>query len=389
MDFSLTKKHQDIYDKVGELGRTRFAARAAWHDANPTVSPVENLKDLFDAGLAGASVREDIGGLGGGALGTDPLASLLVVEQTARYCMSTAQCIHIHYNASHRVDQIGTEEQRDRLIQPIVARGAWLNSTGSEPGRTARGLYNLQTTAEKVDGGWVLNGVKNYATLADAVHYNTLSTVIKGVAPPDGHVSFAIPQGAPGLTIEPGSWNPIGMRGAFSPVLILKDLFVEDRNLLGLPGDSAKGKWQAKSHLSFAAQYIGGCEGVFDFLKDYVPKRGTATESYTQLRMGEIRIAIDSARWLIYRAAWLWQQKDIAGAELFSMNAKHQALNAAILTIDRGTQIAGSSALSADGTLSRFIRDLHYQALHENTDKTAATVGKYHLGQAFDVTSRL
>ena len=71
------------------------------------------------------------------------------------------------------------------------------------------------------------------------------------------------------------------------------------------------------------------------------------------------------------------------------MNAKHQAISAAVLTLDRGAQIAGSSALSATSALSRFLRDLRYQTLHENFDKTAATIGKFHLGQTYDVTSRL
>lgn len=388
MDFALTKKHREVYETVGALGREHFAKRAAHHDRTAQ-TPVQNLRDLFEAGLLGAALREEIGGLGGGALGTDPLVSLLVVEQTARYCVSTAQCVHIHYNSSHRIDQIGNEEQRERLLRPIVEQGALLNSTASEPGRTARGLYALQTEAEKVAGGWVLNGVKNYATLADAVHYNTLSAVIKNQKAPEGHISFAIPQGAPGLTIEPGSWDPIGMRGAFSPNLILKDCFVPDKDTLGTPGETPRGRWQAKSHLSFAAQYIGGSEGIFDYLKEYLPRRGTAGESYTQLRMGEICIAIDAARWLVYRAAWLWQQKQIAEAELFSMNAKYQALQTAILVMDKAAQIAGSSALLGDSPLARFIRDLRFQTLHENLDKTAATLGKYHLGQNYDVTSRL
>jgi alkylation response protein AidB-like acyl-CoA dehydrogenase len=84
----------------------------------------------------------------------------------------------------------------------------------------------------------------------------------------------------------------------------------------------------------------------------------------------------------------LWTQ-DVAAAELFSMNAKYQALGAAVTVIDKAAQIAGSSALNANSPLSRFIRDLRYQTLHENTDKTAATVGKFHLGQQFDVTARL
>ncbi|OZI37132.1 hypothetical protein CAL29_01495 [Bordetella genomosp. 10] len=387
MNFDYTPKQQAIYNTVGELGRTRFAPRAAALEVG-TASPVENLQDLVDAGYGAASLSEDLGGLGGGALGTDPLASLLVVEQTARYCPSTAQSIHIHYNASHRLEQIGSAEQVDRILGPVVHAGKFVNSTGSEPGRTARGLYNLQTVAEKVPGGWVVNGVKNYATLADAVHYHTLAAVAKDVPVPDGHLMLALPQGVEGLTIEPGSWNPIGMRGAFSPVLRLKDVFVPDRNQLGALGESAKGRWQAKSHLSFAAQYIGASEGLFDLLTAYLPNRGTAGDGYAQLRIGELRIAIDAARWLTYRAAWLWT-RDSAAAELFSMNAKHQAIAAAVLAIDRGAQVAGSSALDADSDISRFIRDLRFQTLHENYDKTAATVGKFHLGQAYDVTARL
>ncbi len=387
MHFDYTPKQQKIYDTVGELGRTRFLPRATEHEAR-AVSPVANLQDLVDAGYGAAALSEAFGGLGGGALGTDPLASLLVVEQTARYCLSTAQSIHIHYNASHRLEQIGTAEQRERILGPIVYAGKFVNSTGSEPGRTARGLYNLQTVAEKVDGGWLVNGVKNYATLADVVHYNTIAAVAKDIPAPGGHLMLALPQGVEGLTIQPGSWNPIGMRAAFSPILHLKDVFVPDRDQLGELGESAKGRWQAKSHLSFAAQYIGGAEGVFDLLTEYLPRRGTAGDAYTQLRIGELRIAIDAARWLTYRAAWLWP-RDEAAAELFSMNAKHQAIAAAVLAIDRGAQVAGSSALDADTDLSRFIRDLRYQTLHENLDKTAATIGKFHLGQAYDVTARL
>ncbi len=387
MDFSLSPAQQDIYERIGELGRTRFLDRAPRYDREAR-TPVENLQDLIDAGVAGAALSKAYGGLGSGPLGEDPLLALLIVEQTARYCVGTAQCLHIQYVTTHRIEAVGTEDQKERLLRPVLERGAMLNSTASEPGRTARGLYNLHSTAEKVDGGWLLNGVKNYATLADYVHYNSVSVLIKGTTAPEGHQSFAIPQGAPGLTMEPGSWNPIGMRAAYSPTLILKDVFVEDRNAIGPPGESARNRWQAKSHLSFAAQYLGGAEGIFDLLKDYLPRRGTAGDSHTQLRMGELRVAIDAARWLVYRAAWLWT-RDQAAAELFSMNAKYQALAAAVLAIDRSAQIAGSSALDADSHLSRFIRDLRYQTLHENYDKTAATVGKYELGQPFDVTARL
>ena len=388
MDFEFTKAQRDVYEQVGALGREKFAKRAREYDTSAT-TPRDNLQDFFDAGLMGITVSEDMGGMGSGAMGTDPLLYLLAVEQTARYCLSTAHCFHIHCHGAHLVDQVGTKEQRERVLGEVVSKGAMLNATASEPGRTARGLYRLITEAEKVSGGYVVNGKKNYTTLADAVDYNILFAGIKGVPMPDGHIGFLFPKGVEGLTIEQGSWNPMGMRGSYSPTLLLNDCRIGDENVLGEPGFLPKEKWQARFHLSFAAQYLGASQGVFDFLGEYIPKRGTAGDEYAQLRMGEIRIGIESARWLIYRAAALWQRKDIEEAEMFSMLAKHRAIENAVTVMDKAAQIAGSSAFWADSDLALKFRDLRIQTLHENIDKSAATLGKFHLGQSYDVTARL
>lgn len=389
MDAIFTRKHRDIIDKVTYLGRSAFAPRAAEHDIL-AATPTRNLQDVVAAGLNAAALREEIGGLGGGALGLDPLASLLIVEHSARYCLSTAQCLHIHYNTSHRLDQTANADQIERIIKPIVDQGAFVNNTGSEPGRTGRGLLNLRTSARKTDGGWLLNGVKNYSTMADVVHFNAISAVVTdGDTGKSAIQFFAVPRHAAGLTIEPDSWDPMGMRAAYSPTLTLKDCFVAERDVLGKAGDYARGRWTAKSHLSFAAQYVGGSEGVVDFLCDYIPKRGTSGNSHTQLRLGEIRIAIDAARNSLYHAAWLWQQGATDNAELASMKAKHVALKCATSVIEKSAQIAGSSALTARSVLSRFLRDLRYQSLHENPDTTATEIGRALLGEHFDVSARL
>jgi alkylation response protein AidB-like acyl-CoA dehydrogenase len=388
MDFSLTPAQQAVYDQVGALGRDKFAKRAQALDA-AAVTPLENMRDFFDAGLMGLTVSRDLGGMGSGVMGEDPLLYILAVEQTARYCLSTSHCLHIHCHGSHLVDQVGTPEQRERILTDVVGRGTMLNGTGSEPGRTARGLYNLVTVADRVDGGYVINGKKNYASLGDAVAYNILFANLRDTPAPDGLMVFMVPKDAPGLTIEEGSWNPMGMRAAVSPTLLLDNCRVGDENVLGDPGFFPRDRWQSRSHLSFAAQYLGAAEGIFDFLKEYLPKRGTAGDAYAQLRMGEIRIGIDSVRWLVYRAGWLWQRKDIGEAELFSLVAKHRAIENAVTVMDKAAQIAGSSAFWADAPLARYVRDLRVQTLHENVDKTAVTLGKLHLGQQYDTTSRL
>jgi alkylation response protein AidB-like acyl-CoA dehydrogenase len=245
------------------------------------------------------------------------------------------------------------------------------------------------TSAERTTGGWTINGMKNYATLAGHADFNIIAVGIKGMPPSEGHLNVVVPKGAPGFSLIEGSWNPLGMRAADSPSIRLENCFVPDEMVLGEPGTFPRERWQARLHLSFAAQYLGGSEGIFDILSEYLPKRGTTGDAYAQLRMGEIRIGIDSARWLIYRAAWLWTQGDRVAAELFSLQAKHRAIENAVITMDKAAQIAGSSAFWADAPMSRFYRDLRIHTLHENLDKTAATVGKFHLGEQFDTTARL
>ena len=340
MDFELSPSQKKVYDTVGALGRERFAPRARDYDER-AVTPLANMQDFFDAGLMGLTVSEDLGGLGSGVMGRDPLLYLLAVEQTARYCVSTAHCLHIHSHGAHLVDQVGTPEQRRRILGAVVERGAMLNGYGQRA--RPHGARPLQPRHGSGQGRRRLRGERQ-EELRIARGRRRLQHPVRQ---PEGHARARRAdgvhgaEGGQGAEVEEGSWNPMGMRAAVSPTLLLTDCFVADENVLGTPGFFPRDRWQSRSHLGFAAQYLGGVEGIFDYLVEYLPKRGTAGDGYAQLRMGEIRIGIDSVRWLVYRAAWLWQQKDIVNAELFSLVAKHRAIENAIMVMDKAAQIAG------------------------------------------------
>ena len=387
MNFNFSKSQQDVYELVGYLAREHFAARAAVHDQGRRL-PLENLADLHAHGLLGLTIAKDHGGLGSGVMGEDPVLYLLAIEQVARVDLSTAHCLHVHLHATHLIDQTCSAAQRRVLLDPVLAEGALIGAVGSEPGRAARGVYVLESVAHAIPDGVVLNGHKNYATLAGAAAFMVVFATLKDQPSIDGHLGVAVPRGADGVRIV-DHWDPVGMRAAVSPDLVLEDCFISNDLRVGLPGTYPRERWQARHYLSLASQYLGACEGVFDQLTKYLPRRGTAGDPYTQLRLGEARVAIDSVRWLIYRAAWLWAHGDLQQAELASLVAKHRATSAATLVMDDAAQIAGSSALMGDEPIARMLRDLRVHTLHSNIDKTAATIGKYHLGQNFDTTDRL
>lgn len=388
MNFNFSQSQQDLYELVGYMAREHFAPRAAASDEAGTL-PLENLRDLQAHGLLSLTIARDHGGLGSGVMGDDPTLYLLAIEQTARVDLSTAHCLHIHLHACHLIDQAGTPEQRQTLLGPVIERGALIGAVGSEPGRTARGVYVFNTTAQPIRDGYVLNGRKNYATLAEVAEYMLVFATLKGASPSEGHVGIAVPRGADGSIVLPHTWDPIGMRAAVSPDLVFEQCFVPRSMLIGTPGLYPRERWQARHYLSLSAQYLGACEGLFDSLTEYLPRRGTAGETYTQLRLGEMRVLIDSVRWLVYRAAWLWTQGDLQQAELFSLVARHQATLCATVVMDKAAQVAGSHALIGHGLFARMMRDLRIHTLHSNVDKSAATIGKYHLGQSFDTADRL
>ena len=387
MNFDFSKSQQDVYELVGYLAREHFAPRAAGYDRERRL-PLENLADLHAHGLLGLTIAKAHGGLGSGVMGEDPVLYLLAIEQVARVDLSTAHCLHIHLHATHLIDQTCTDAQRDALLGQVLASGALIGAVGSEPGRTARGVYGLKTIAQPIPGGVVLNGHKNYATLAEKAAFMIVFATLKDTDPIAGHLGVAVPRGAQGSRLV-DHWDPIGMRGAVSPDLMLEDCFVADDLRVGASGTYPRDRWQARHYLSLAAQYLGACEGVFDRLTDYLPRRGTAGDTYTQLRLGELRVAIDAVRWLVYRAAWVWLRGELQQAELFSLVAKHHATTSTALVMERAAQIAGSGAMMGDEPLARMLRDLRVHTLHSNVDKTAATIGKYHLGQNFDTTDRL
>ncbi|MDS1139902.1 acyl-CoA dehydrogenase family protein [Pusillimonas sp. SM2304] len=388
MNFNFSKTQQDLYELVGYLAREHFAPRAEESDRLKAL-PLDNLRDLHKHGLLGLTIAREHGGLGSGVMGEDPLLYLLAIEQTARLDLSTAHCLHIHLHATHFIDQVATAEQRKTLLGPVLERGALIGAVGSEPGRTARGVYMLNTTAQEFPKGIMLNGRKNYATLAGVAEYMIVFATLKEAKPMEGHIGVAVPQGAKGYEVVQDSWDPIGMRSAVSPDVVLDNCMVPSSMIIGSPGVYPNDRWQARHYLSLAAQYLGASEGLFDSLTEYIPVRGTAGEQFTQLRLGEIRVLIDSMRWLIYRSAWLWNQGDLQQAELFAMVARQHATRTVVDIMDKSAQIAGSHALTGTGKFQRMMRDLRIHTLHSNVDKTAATIGKYHLGQNFDITDRL
>jgi alkylation response protein AidB-like acyl-CoA dehydrogenase len=375
MDLKFTPRQQEVYDLADRLSRQAFEPRAASYDAQG-VLPLDDLRDLASHGLLHLAIGADVGGGDSGILGKQPLLYLLALERAARASLATSHSLQVHSHAVHFIDQRATPEQRKQLLRPIIARNAMMTTLSSEPGRTAQGDMK-KTTADRVDGGYIVNGIKNYATLAGGSGFLlVLADAGTGAQTPGSRLALVIPTDAPGVRIELSSWDPYGMRAAVSPVVEITDHFVPASHVIGAPGLHLTENWAVKADLGFASQYAGASRGILDALCKVAARRGLGDNPYLMQHVGEAFAAIEAARLSIYAAAEVWRTGTEAAAEAASIATKLQALHATRLVLDCTERYAGPSAFASTSPLTRMTRDLRFLLMREHPDAVASSLGR-------------
>lgn len=374
----------DKIQALDAMSRTTFRQRAGEYERNVQM-PMANIEELFKGGWLTCTVSKQTGGMGSNLDTDDPATYLQAIRVTARGDSGTAHCLQLNCHTLWIMDVLGTEQQRKKFIAPGLKRPLLVSSVGSEP--TRKHMYTMSTTATPVDGGYVLNGIKNYATNAPAMDAVVIFASLKGVdSYLDNHMMFLLEPGTKGMTVDSEWYRPLGMRSAVSPIIELKDAFVPKENVLGEPGSYPRQRWQGKYHLGFAANYLGTAEGMFDWYRDYAAKKGKTKDPIIMMRTGEMKIALDAAESLFHEAIRSWRTKSVTEAELLSISAKYTAAQMALNLSRSITQAAGSTALFEEYPLGRMIRDLQTHTLHAGHDRSAQIIGQSEFGEEFDST---
>ncbi|HWI80143.1 MAG TPA: acyl-CoA dehydrogenase family protein, partial [Ramlibacter sp.] len=176
-DLPLTPQQRSLLSEVHELGRTRFAPRAAQWDQAASF-PFANYEDLKSAGLLGLCVPKAHGGLG-----ADYATYMMVAAEIGRFCGATALTYNMHICSTlwtgvladgiPMSDAQRAEHERRRKLhfRRVVHDGAIYAQPFSEGSAAAAGRAPFGTTARKVDGGWLVNGRKIFASLSGAADY--------------------------------------------------------------------------------------------------------------------------------------------------------------------------------------------------------------------------
>jgi hypothetical protein len=377
MDF--TPKQRRLLTLAHELGRDKFAARAAQWDQTATF-PFANYDDLREAGLLKLCVPESHGGLG-----ADYATYMMLAAEIGRFCGATALTWNMHICSTMWTGVLAdgidmTPEQRaehavrrELHFGRIVNDGAIYAQPFSEGTAAAAGRAPFGTTARKVDGGWLINGRKIWASLSGAAdYYGVLCTEDKGDQHPDARdtLYISVPAASEGFSIS-GEWDPLGMRGTVSRNLTFKDVFVSDAEQLMPRGIYFKGAqtWPAM-FFTLSPTYLGVANAAYDFTVQYlrgevpgeppIKRRQFPTK---QITVAQMRIQLEAMKSLFSRAI-LEAKPNPSKDEKMRLYAAHYSVMEGANDIARlAIRTCGGQSMLKHLPLERLYRDSRCGAL--------------------------
>jgi alkylation response protein AidB-like acyl-CoA dehydrogenase len=368
VDFSFTDEQQQLRRTVREFAESEIAPHVMeWDEASQF--PSELIPKLAEMGLMGVIFPEEDGGAG---LGYVEYAT--VIEELSRVDGSIGLIVAAHNSlCTNHIYKFGTPEERKKYVTPLAQGkklGCW-SLTEPQAGSDAGGA---RTTAVRKDGGWVLNGSKTFITNG---HYADVCVAMAVTDKPKGTKgisAFIVEKGNPGFRAGKKE-NKLGMRASDTSEVIFSDCFVPDENLLGKEGLGFVNTLQVLDggRISIAALGLGMAQGAYEAATKYAKQRkqfGKTISEFQaiQFKLADMATEIDAARWLVYRAAWLADQKGPRFTKESSM-AKLYASEVGVRVANEAVQIFGGYGFVKDYPVEKFYRDSKLCTIGEGTSE--------------------
>jgi alkylation response protein AidB-like acyl-CoA dehydrogenase len=390
MDRDLSPDHQRLVERLARLTREKVAPRAAQYDASASF-PKEDFDDLFHEGYLAAAVPAAYGGLGLGPLCGSTLTLWALTGEVARANLALARCWEGHMNSMVLIDGLAEAGQKERWFAGVVERGEiWVAWSGEPQTRGPDGSVRAGTGVERVDGGFVVDGSKVFATSATGARRAIL---LVNTAGPGGARHAASAEGLlllvcdlkdPSVSVDGSWWDPIGMRATVSHRVCFQRTFIPDADQLGKPGQYLTDGWQTRFIPHYAASFLGAAEAAYEYAVDYLKTQSKSADPYVLRRVGQMSVDLETGRlWLAY-VARLWDTGRAAEAQIAGSSARHAIEHLALATVEHTIRTCGARCLNRPSPIERIHRDLVFYVRHDNDDQLLATLGRAVFGELHD-----
>ncbi|MGW4511145.1 acyl-CoA dehydrogenase [Streptomyces sp. NPDC004393] len=374
-DFDLyrpSEEHDMLRDAIRSLAEAKIAPHAAAVDEEARF-PQEALEALVANDLHAVHVPEEYGGAG-----ADALATVIVIEEVARACVSSSLIPAVNKLGSLPVILSGSEELKKKYLGPLAQGDAMFSYCLSEPeaGSDAAGM---KTRAVRDGDHWVLNGVKRWITNAGVSEYYTVMAVTDPEKRSKGISAFVVEKSDEGVSFGAPE-KKLGIKGSPTREVYFDNVRIPADRMIGEEGTGFATAMRTLDHtrITIAAQALGVAQGALDYAKGYVKERkqfGKPIADFQgiQFMLADMAMKIAAARALTYQAAAASERGD-SDLTFQGAAAKCFASDVAMEVTTDAVQLLGGYGYTRDYPVERMMRDAKITQIYEGTNQVQRIV---------------
>ena len=367
MDLELTEEQKLLQQTARDFAAKQVLPKAAELDREHRY-PKELVAKMGELGFLGIAVPEEYGGAG-----MDCVSYVLVLEEIARACASTAVIMSVQNSLTEDpILKFGTEAQKKKWLPPLAAGKIMGCFALSEP-EAGSDAAAQKTTAVLKGDEWILNGTKNFITNGPIAQVCVLFAMNDQSKGHKGITAFIVPMDAPGLECGPRD-DKLGICASPSSQVFLTDCRLPKEALLGEVGGGFKVAMSTLDggRIGIASQALGIARACLEDALAYGQERKTfgkpiAEHQAISFKLADMAADVDAARMLIWRAATLKDQgvrhsQESAMAKLFASDIANRAARECV-------QIFGGYGYLKDFPAERHFRDAKITEIYEGTSE--------------------
>ncbi|KTG07655.1 acyl-CoA dehydrogenase family protein [Haloferax profundi] len=370
----------DLLDESIVPEHARAVKREAREFAEEHIVPVaeeyyesgEYPRDVLEAGMDAGLVAQDISEEYGGK-GYDLQQILAISEEFYRADAGIALTLQLASFGCEIMEHYGSEEQKETWLRPVAENEQISGLAVSEP-QTGSDMAGMETTAEKTDDGYVLNGEKYW--VGNAVEADWLTVYAKTGDSDDRYSNysmFIVPTDTPGYEAEHIP-EKMGMRASKQGHIVFDDCEIPEENLIGTEGG---GFYMLADFFNHGRIVVGGhslglaasaIEEAWSFVHDRQAfGRNVSEFQAVQHILADMRMEFEAARALNWRAAEKVANNEDAG--FWAATAKTKSTEMAVDVAERGMQLHGGRSVLDENKISRVYRDVRIPVIYEGANE--------------------
>jgi len=374
LDYFLTPDQKSIKDLARKIAVEKVLPVRAELDEKEEF-PWEIMRVCAEAGLFGVSIEEEYGGFGGGVL-----ENCLAVEEMSRVCLGVATSYAASGLGAHPIMFFGSPEQKRKYL-PDIASGKKLAAFGLTEADAGSDAGSIRTTATRTEGGYLLNGTKQWITNGGEAETYTIIAMTDRSKGPRGASAFILEKGMPGFTFGKKE-NKMGIRASATRELVFQDCFVPKENLIAKEGMGFIITMRTfdRTRPGVGAQGVGLAQGALDEAVRYAREReqfGKKIISFQAIQhmLADMAIQVEAARALVYSVSrYIDQSKDPKEISKVSGMAKVFASDTAMKVTTDAVQIFGGYGYMKEYPVEKMMRDAKILQIYEGTNQIQRNV---------------